>query len=94
MPFPNQTSRAFTHAAIETLYPGQMGVYGLFNQREWIYIGSGDIRQRLLDHLNGNTPCITSCKPTHWAGVVTDAYVAEEKRLILEYCPVCNQRVG
>ncbi len=48
MPFPQQQPSAFTESGISELKPDQMGVYGIRNQGGWIYIGKGDIRQRLL----------------------------------------------
>jgi hypothetical protein len=94
MPFPQQTPRAFTRENIESLKPDQDGCYGLYRQNNWIYVGKGDIRQRLLDHLNGDNSCINGSHPTHWVGVVTSDMDAEEKRLIRELRPSCNQRVG
>jgi hypothetical protein len=94
MPFPQQQARIFIRANVEAIRSGQMGCYGLFRQGQWIYVGKGDIRQRLLDHLNGDNPCITRNGPTHWMDVVTDNYDNVEKALILELSPICNQRVG
>lgn len=94
MPFPQQVPRIFNKANVEALNPGQMGCYGLFRQGQWIYVGKGDIRKRLLDHLNGDTPCINRSNPTHWVDVVTSNYDALEKSLIRELKPACNQRVG
>jgi hypothetical protein len=95
MPFPQQTAKAFTKANIEALNVGQMGCYGLFvNGGGWVYVGKGDIRTRLLAHFNGDNPFINQKKPTHWKAVVTQDYDAEEKRLILELSPSCNQKVG
>ena len=94
MPFPQQTPRPFTRPDVESLNPNQMGCYGLFRTNQWVYVGKGDIRQRLLDHLNGDNPCITRNAPTHWVDVVTNDYDNEEKRLILELRPICNQKVG
>jgi hypothetical protein len=95
MPFPNQTARAFTRVNIEALTPGQMGCYGLFiNQGEWVYVGKGDIRQRLLAHLNGDNPCVTKNRPTHWVDMVTNNMDQMEKALILELKPTCNKKVG
>lgn len=94
MPFPNQTPRAFTKANVESLNPSQMGCYGLYRANSWVYIGKGDIRDRLLKHLNGDNPCITRQQPTHWVDMVTSDYDNQEKRLILELGPICNQRVG
>ena len=95
MPFIEQTPRQFTLHNVEAIRPNQNGVYGLFNQGSWIYVGKGDIRQRLLDHLNGDNPCILRNQPTHWVDEVIDGDPsAREKQLIREFSPVCNQRVG
>ena len=95
MPFPNQTARGFTRPNIEAITPGQMGCYGLFiNQGGWVYIGKGDIRKRLLEHLNGDNPCITRSAPTHYVSVVTNNLDQLEKALILECNPTCNKKVG
>lgn len=94
MPFPQQTPRQFNRANIEALNPGQNGCYGLYKQGLWIYVGRGDIRARLLAHLNGDNPSITRAKPTHWVDVVTPNAIAMEKTLILELGPLCNQKVG
>jgi hypothetical protein len=94
MPFVEQTPRPFTKADVESVNPNQMGVYGLFKQGEWIYVGKGDIRERLLAHFNGDNPCITRRAPDHWVGEVTKNYDNREKELILELTPTCNQKVG
>lgn len=95
MPFPTQTARAFTRANVEALNPSQYGCYGLFRDRgPRIYIGKGDIRQRLLDHLNGDNPRITRENPTHWYDEVTSNADAREKQLIVELNPICNRKVG
>ena len=94
MPFTQQPPRAFTRENITALSPGQNGVYGLFKPNQWIYVGKGDIRQRLLNHLNGDNPCINRNGPTHWVDEVTPNADQREKTLILELTPSCNQRVG
>jgi hypothetical protein len=94
LPFPQQTPRAFTKTNIEVITPGQIGCYGLFRDGAWVYIGRGDIRARLLNHLGGGNPCITRQKPTHYVDVVTTDDEATEKRLIVEFQPICNQKVG
>jgi hypothetical protein len=95
MPFPKQVARSFTRANVEALATNQMGCYGLFiNQGGWVYVGKGDIRTRLLDHLNGNNPCITVSGPTHWVDIVTNDMDSMEKALILELKPSCNRKVG
>ncbi len=95
MPFPQQSARAFTRVNVEGLKPNQIGCYGLFRDRgPWVYVGRGDIRARLLAHLNGDNSCITKEGPTHWMDVLTNDDAKEEMRLILEYGPICNQKVG
>ena len=94
MPFNNNTVRPFTRAGIEAINPNQIGVYGLFKPNTWVYIGRGDIRDRLLKHLKGDNPCITRQAPTSWIGEVTSNNVQREKELIQEYNPVCNRQVG
>ena len=94
MPFPQQTPRAFTRANIEAITPGQMGVYGLFKTNRWIYVGSGDIRERLLAHFNGDNARINREQPTSWVNEVTANYIQKEKALIIQLNPACNQRVG
>ena len=95
MPFAQQDPRVFTRQNVEALRPSQFGVYGLFSQGEWIYVGKGDIRQRLLDHLNGDNRCIALHRSTHWVDeVITGDPSRREQQLILELQPICNQRVG
>lgn len=94
MPFPEQIPRAFNKANILAITPGQIGCYGLLRQGQWVYVGKGDIRDRLLDHLNGGNPCISRQQPTHWVDVVTNNCDAVEKQLIVELQPACNLKVG
>lgn len=94
MPFPSQTSRVFTRASIEELTPNQNGVYGIFRQNAWIYVGRGDIRDRLLSHVAGNNPAITAERPTHYVTMVTTNDIAVERQLILELTPLANKKVG
>ena len=94
MPFPDQSPRVFNRANIETIRPNQKGVYGLFRQGLWIYIGKGDIRDRLLAHLNGDNPCIIRENPTHWVDEVTSNMDSRERQLIVELSPACNKRIG
>ncbi len=94
MPFTQQTPRAFTRANVEALTPNQKGVYGLFKDSVWVYVGKGDIRDRLLAHLNNDNACITRQAPTHWVDEVWDNPDTREAALILELNPVCNRRVG
>lgn len=94
MPFNSNNVRPFSRTEVEALTPGQMGVYGLFKQNRWVYVGSGDIRDRLLKHLGGDNPCITEEAATSWIDEVRADYIEREKELIIELAPACNQRVG
>ncbi len=94
MAFPQQQPQQFERGAILALAEGQDGCYGLFRGNVWIYVGSGDIRARLLDHHNGDNACISREKPTHFVSEVTANYKPREIELIRELDPICNRRVG
>jgi len=94
MPFPQQTPRAFNRREIEALNLNQFGVYGLYRPGQWVYIGRGDIRQRLLNHFNGDNICITTQAPTHFVAEVSSNMDERERQLISELQPLCNQRLG
>jgi hypothetical protein len=97
MSFTQQTPRVFNTQNVEAIRPGQNGVYGLFREGVWIYVGKGDIRARLLAHLNGDNPPIVAERPTHWVDEVFANPAAMDEReiqLIRELTPRCNQRVG
>ena len=93
MPFPQQNQRPFRRESIESLTPNQHGVYGILNSREWVYIGRGDIRERLLAHLTGTggQPALLSRRPTRYVTEVTANDAEREKELIAELDPVCNR---
>ena len=90
MPFPLQKPRPFDRESIESLTAGVVGCYGLFRKDRWVYIGGGDIRQRLLAHLAGDRPGILNHRPTHWVVVETADHVTLEQELVLACDPVCN----
>jgi hypothetical protein len=94
MPFPSNSGQLFNRAAIEAIKPNQYGCYGLYRQNAWIYVGKGDIRTRLLDHLGGGNPCITKEAPTGFITMVTADMDNQEKNLIVELNPICNRKAG
>jgi hypothetical protein len=53
MPFA-QPGRPFTRSDVESLRPELVAVYGLFRAAAWVYIGCGNIKARLLAHLDGD----------------------------------------
>ena len=94
MPFPKQGGRAFTRANIELLQPNQYGVYGLFRPDAWVYVGMGDIRGRLLNHLNGDNPSITRERPAGYVTWVTSNAADAERQVIHELKPIANSKAG
>jgi len=94
MSFPPQKPKSFDRESVVALRSGVLGCYGLFRRDLWIYIGKGDIRQRLLAHLDGDRPWTLHHQPTHWVAVETDQYHALERELVLTCGPVCNVQAG
>ena len=103
MPFPQQTPRVFNRANVEAINPGQKGCYGLVRREVlcglvkpdvWVYVGKGDIRERLLAHLSGDNPCITGQAATHYVTALTQNMDQMETDLIWGLMPVCNKKVG
>ena len=90
MPFLHQLPREYSRKVIEELEKGQIGVYVLFKQAIWIYVGRGDLRECLLGHLNGDNPCVTRFDPTSWMAEVTGGDPTERhKQLVEELQPAC-----
>lgn len=78
--------RPYTRGDIESLNSNQNGVYGIFRGDKAVYIGSGDIRDRMIDHINGDNPCITQNTPNQWIGeVFSGDPTGREGELIREY---------
>ena len=94
MPFPHQQPKPFDRASVEAFRPGVVGCYGLFCRDRWVYIGTGDIRQRLLGHLDGDRPWSLPDQPTHWVAVETADYDAVAKDLVVTCGPTCNAENG
>src|SRR2546421_6839329 len=90
--FPRQIPATFTRTDIEAIEvtPGYLGCYGLFKADVWVYVGCGDVRARLLAHLNGDDACISKLRPTRLVLAVASDTTALERRLLSEHQPVCN----
>ncbi len=94
MPFPQQTARFFTTLGVGSVPDNLRGVYGLFrDQGPWIYVGKGEIKNRLQDHLRGDIPCIIQNGATHFY-IEEGSSLIREKELIRELKPLCNERIG
>jgi hypothetical protein len=97
MPFVKQTPRLLNSQNVEILNPNQNGVYGIFSNQSWIYVGKGDIKTRLLEHLRGDIPCILRYDSLYWVDEVWENQESmdnRERQLIIELNPICNQRIG
>ena len=78
-------------------FPGfRHGVYGVFKDNVALFVGnSGDIKSRMLRHVNGDNPDITANAPNVWfaeimAGAGQAAIEARQKQLVEEYKPTCR----
>jgi hypothetical protein len=89
-------SFGFTERGIASHAPGTSGVYGIFNEAGWIYVGEGeDIKACLYSHLRGDSEhsyWIRSQRPSHFAFEECDetSRGPRSKALIAELDPVCN----
>jgi hypothetical protein len=97
MPFDQFTPRFFTPASLRANAPAASGIYGVSNAREWIYIGETDnIEASLLNDLQQRDLELFNRCPTGFVFELCDPVggLARHNRLILEYEPVCNRRLG
>ncbi len=98
MSFSNQNRYPFTAQGIAAYAPARSGVYGIFKQGDWIYIGeAGNIQTRLYDHLNGNSDqsaCILCNGASHFTYELVEASirVVRETALRNELGGLCNQQ--
>ena len=92
-----QPSNSFTRSTILANAPASSGVYALFTSQTWIYVGeTGDIRARLIQHLDGDNSCISRLNPTGFQYELSLSHqrVARQDALIVGLKPECNQRLG
>lgn len=97
MPIGDPQGFAWTRQSIVANAPNSSGVYAIYNQQRWIYVGeSGDIQARLLQHFNGDNACITNSSPTGFQYELSPAAqrVARQDAWIAKLNPICNQRFG
>jgi hypothetical protein len=94
MPFPDQPRRPFAREEIERLPAGARGVYGLFDAEGCVFVGKGNLRERLLGHLKGGfleeARCIRRHAPTYWLCEETEQFVVRHMGLVVEYQPRCR----
>ena len=96
MPWQGQNF-AYTRASIVQNAPSVSGVYAIWKQGTWIYVGeTNDLKRRMLEHYDGDNACITRNAPTGFGFEVVQAAtrVARQNQLIGELKPACNQMLG
>lgn len=97
MPFDQHIPRSFTPATVRAFAPNAVGIYGISNAREWIYIGvADDIQGALLGHLANFDTSLMRHKPTGFVFEVCGGALcpARQDRLVLEYEPTCNRNAS
>jgi excinuclease UvrABC nuclease subunit len=98
MSWNGSTGFLYNEQSIINNAPAGSGVYAIYRENQWIYIGeSGNVRDRLLEHIRRQeNPCIVRSNPTHFAyELVAAPYrVQRQDQLIAEFHPSCNQRFG
>ncbi len=93
-PFSERGCRIYkwNREAILSSAPARPGVYGLFNAL-WIYIGDADdIRARLLEHADGDNPCISHYRPSGFAFelIDDDGRTTRRDEIAEQLEPLCN----
>jgi hypothetical protein len=72
--------------------PESSGIYGLFSAL-WVHIGEADnLRARLLEHLDGDNPCIVHYKPSSFAFELVSPIGRRRRHeeLTRKLQPMCN----
>ena len=96
MPFSSKVGFPFSETGVAGCAPRESGVYGIYNNATWIYVGEAqDIEGRLYEHLRGQSDqsrCILGYQPTRFLFEKLDAKnrTARETALIRELFPKCN----
>jgi hypothetical protein len=85
---------AFNARTVMASGPRTSGVYALWRNERWIYIGqSANIYERLLEHLGGDEDCVARERPTGFGfELIADAAgrLTRQGELVRELAPVCN----
>jgi hypothetical protein len=92
MPFAPQNIYRFTRPSISRALLSQRGVYGIYNEKHWIFIGSSDdIRASLIEHWETDA-VLGREQPTGFMFEASDVPRVRAALLIAEYRPVLNER--
>jgi hypothetical protein len=90
---PGEVGLPFDRETILNNVPDQSGVYAIYNESNFIYIGEGqDIRARLLGNSNGDNSCVLAYSPAAFLFELVDAHerVARWEVLMAQLNPSCN----
>ena len=96
MPWRNR-GFAYNAMSISKHAPNASGVYAIFREGLWIYIGeTSDIRRRLQEHLDGDHRCIARYLPTAFSFELWPAGERAQRynELVSELSPPCNHVFG
>ena len=88
-------TRSFTRASVQNNAPECSGVYGLSNNREWVYIGTTDnIRAHLIAHLSEVGTIVSDRRPTgfRFEPCAATTRKARQDELVREFAPYVNRR--
>jgi hypothetical protein len=95
MPFPDQPRRSLNAEEIARLPEGVRGVYGLFNEAGCVFVGKGNLKERLLSHLKAGyseeARCIRKNAPSYFLVEETENFVVRHMGLVVEYEPACGR---
>ncbi len=94
MPFHNTAAHCFSAVSVQRNAPALSGVYGICNNREWLFIGvADDIQAALLQHLRETGSLLQLRMPSGFAFEVCSPAerVVRQNRLIVEMKPACNR---
>ena len=98
MPWNGTTGFPFNRQSVTASAPEASGVYALFNNGIWVYIGEAqNIKDRLLQHLTKSHSLLIERANPQWFAweLVFGVYrIARQNQLILELKPSSNQRLG
>ena len=97
MPWRNPRGFTYSEKSISKNAPNASGVYAIFREGLWIYIGEADdIRGRLQEHLDGGDRCIARYLPTAFSFELCPEKERAERRteLIADLSPPCNRIFG
>lgn len=95
MPFAMNQGIPFDEANVFYRAPAMPGVYGIFRDGQWIYVGeSNSIQRRLNEHLGDLLHNMHRYGPTHFVYELCDNRITRQNQLILECAPCCNQMFG